>query len=128
MRKYSSGVWEIKTDNESIPSLHHSLLYSWLKVSHCLVIKRVQYEELPSHILILSHIFKSISALKHLGMAALKLFIVVATLLLCASLGAGYNCNRRYQRLVREAATVKAQCPNVAFHDCCQVGQKDVWL
>jgi len=56
-------------------------------------------------------------------MAALKFFIVVAALLLCASLGAGYNCTRRYQRLLREAATVKAQCPTAAFHDCCQVGQ-----
>ena len=55
-------------------------------------------------------------------MAAVKFFIVVAALLLCASLGAGYNCTRRYQRLLREAATVKAQCPNAAFHDCCQVG------
>jgi len=99
-----------------------------LRTAHCLVIKRVQCEELPLHILILSHIFKSISALKNLGMVALKLFIVVAALLLCASLGAGYNCTQRYQRLLREAATVKAQCPNVALHDCCQVGQKDVWL
>jgi len=56
-------------------------------------------------------------------MAALKFFIAVVTLLLCASLGAGYNCTRRYHRLLREAATVKAQCPNAAFHDCCQVGQ-----
>ena len=54
-------------------------------------------------------------------MAALKIFIVAAALLLCPSLGAGYNCTRRYQRLLREAAVVKAQCPNAAFHDCCQV-------
>jgi len=128
MRKYSSGIWDIKTDNESIPSFHHSRLYSWLKVSSLLVIKRVQCEELLLHILILSHIFKSISALNCLGMATLKFFIVVVALLLCASLGAGYNCTRRYQRLLREAATVKAQCPNAALHDCCQVGQKDVWL
>ena len=57
-----------------------------------------------------------------LGMAALKFFTVVVALLLCASLGAGYNCTRRYQRLLREAATVKAQCPNAALRDCCQVG------
>ena len=54
-------------------------------------------------------------------MAALKIFIVAAALLLYPSLGAGYNCTRRYQRLLREAAVVKAQCPNAAFHDCCQV-------
>ena len=55
-------------------------------------------------------------------MAALKIIIVVAALLFCPSLGAGYNCTRRYQRLLKEAAAVKAQCPNAAFHDCCQVG------
>ena len=56
-------------------------------------------------------------------MTALKFIIVVAALLLHPSLGAGYNCTRRYQRLLREAATVKAQCPNSAFRDCCQVGE-----
>ena len=55
-------------------------------------------------------------------MTVFKLLIVAAALLLCPSLGAGYNCTRRYQRLLREAAVVKAQCPNAAFHDCCQVG------
>ena len=55
-------------------------------------------------------------------MTVFKIFIVAAALLLCPSLGAGYNCTRRYQRLLREAAVVKAQCPNAAFHDCCQVG------
>ena len=55
-------------------------------------------------------------------MTVFKIFIVAAALLLCPSLGAGYNCTRRYQRLLREAAAVKAQCPNAAFHDCCQVG------
>ena len=54
-------------------------------------------------------------------MAVYKIFIVVTALLLCPSLGAGYNCTRRYQRLLREAAAVKAQCPHAAFHDCCQV-------
>jgi len=57
-------------------------------------------------------------------MAALKFFIVVAALLPCASLGAGYNCTRRYQRLLKEVTTIKAQCPNAALHDCCQVGQR----
>ena len=56
-------------------------------------------------------------------MAALKFFIVTVVVALLLSLGAGYNCTRRYQRLLREVATVKAQCPNAAFHDCCQVGQ-----
>ena len=55
-------------------------------------------------------------------MAVFNIFSVAAALLLCPSLGAGYNCTRRYQRLLREAAVVKAQCPNAAFHDCCQVG------
>ena len=55
-------------------------------------------------------------------MAVFKIFIVVTALLFCPSLGAGYNCTRRYQRLLKEAAVVKAQCPNAAFHDCCQVG------
>ena len=55
-------------------------------------------------------------------MTALKIFIVVAALLFCPSPGAGNNCTRRYQRLLREVAVVKAQCPNAAFHDCCQVG------
>ena len=55
-------------------------------------------------------------------MTALKIFMVAAALLFCPSLGAGYNCTRRYQRLLREAAAVKAQCPNAAIHDCCQVG------
>ena len=54
-------------------------------------------------------------------MTVFKIFIVATALLLCPSLGAGYNCTRRYQRLLREAAVVKAQCPNAAFHDCCQV-------
>ena len=54
-------------------------------------------------------------------MTVFKFFIVAAALLLCPSLGAGYNCTRRYQRLLKEAAVVKAQCPNAAFHDCCQV-------
>ena len=54
-------------------------------------------------------------------MTVFKIFIVVTVLLLCSSLGAGYNCTRRYQRLLREAGVVKAQCPNAAFHDCCQV-------
>ena len=54
-------------------------------------------------------------------MTVLKIFIVVVALLFCPSLGAGYNCTRRYQRLLREVAVVKAQCPNAAFHDCCQV-------
>ena len=55
-------------------------------------------------------------------MTSFKVFTVVTALLLCPSLGAGYKCTRRYQRLLREAAVVKAQCPNAAFHDCCQVG------
>ena len=55
-------------------------------------------------------------------MTVFKIFIVATALLLCPSLGAGQNCTRRYQRLLREAAVVKAQCPNAAFHDCCQVG------
>ena len=55
-------------------------------------------------------------------MTVFKIFIVVAALLFCPSPGAGYNCTRRYQRLLREVAVVKAQCPNAAFHDCCQVG------
>ena len=55
-------------------------------------------------------------------MTVFKIFIVVAVLLFCPSLGAGYNCTRRYQRLLREAAVVKAQYPNAAFHDCCQIG------
>ena len=55
-------------------------------------------------------------------MIVFKVLIVATVLLLCPSLGAGYNCTRRYQRLLREAAVVKAQCPNAAFHDCCQVG------
>ena len=55
-------------------------------------------------------------------MTVFKIFIVATALLLCPSLGAGYNCTRRYQRLLKEAAVVKAQCPNAAFHDCCQVG------
>ena len=54
-------------------------------------------------------------------MTVFKIFIVVAALLFCPSLGAGYNCTRRYQRLLREAAVVKAHCPHAAFHDCCQV-------
>ena len=54
-------------------------------------------------------------------MAALKIIIVVAALLFCPSLGAEYNCTRRYQRLLKEAAAVKAQCPNAALHDCCQI-------
>ena len=54
-------------------------------------------------------------------MTVFKIFIVAAALLLCPSLGTGYNCTRRYQRLQREVAVVKVQCPN-AFHDCCQVG------
>ena len=56
-------------------------------------------------------------------MTALKFIIVAAALLLHPSLEAGYNCARRYQRLLRETATVKAQCPNAGLHDCCQVGQ-----
>ena len=56
-------------------------------------------------------------------MIALELFIVVAALLLHSSLGAGYNCTQRYQKLLRETATIKAQCPNAGLHDCCQVGQ-----
>ena len=56
-------------------------------------------------------------------MTVFKIFIVATALLLCPSLGAGYNCTRRYQRLLREAAVVKAQCPNAAFHDCCQVSE-----
>ena len=55
-------------------------------------------------------------------MTVFKFFIVAAALLLCPSLGAGQNCTRMYQRLLREAAVVKAHCPNAAFHDCCQVG------
>ena len=124
MRKYSSGVWDFKqTMKVYLHFITHFYIHG-LRSAHCLVIKRVQCEELPLHILILSYIFKSISALKCLGMATLKFFILVAALLLCASLGAGYNCTRRYQRLLREAATVKAQCPNAALHDCCQVGQR----
>jgi len=54
-------------------------------------------------------------------MTVFKIFIVVATLLLCPFLGAAYNCTRRYQRLQREVEEVKAQCPNGALRDCCQV-------
>ena len=125
MRKYSSGVWDFKqTMKVYLHFITHFYIHGLRSAAHCLVIKGVQCEELPLHILIVSHIFKSISALKCLGMAALKFFILVVALLLCASLGAGYNCTRRYQRLLREAATVKAQCPNAALHDCCQVGQR----
>ena len=54
-------------------------------------------------------------------MTVFKIFIVAVALLLCSSLGAEYNCTRRYQRLLRDAGMVKAQCPNAAFRDCCQV-------
>ena len=52
-------------------------------------------------------------------MTVFKIFIGAAALLLCPSLVAG---SRRYQRLLREAAVVKAQCPNGACRDCCEVG------
>ena len=54
-------------------------------------------------------------------MTVFKIFIVAAALLFCPSLGVGNNCTRRYQRLLGEAAVVKAQCPHAALHDCCQV-------
>ena len=54
-------------------------------------------------------------------MTALKIFLVVAALHFCPSLGAKYNCTQKYQKLLREAGVVKAQCPNAALHDCCQV-------
>ena len=54
-------------------------------------------------------------------MTVFKIFLVAAALLLCPSLGAEYNCTRRYQMLLRDAGIVKAQCPNAAFRDCCQV-------
>ena len=55
-------------------------------------------------------------------MTVFKIFIVAAVLLFCPSLGAGNNCTQKYQKLLKEASVVKAQCPNAAFHDCCQVG------
>ena len=55
-------------------------------------------------------------------LTALKIFLVVAALHFCPSLGAKYNCTQKYQKLLREAGVVKAQCPNAALHDCCQVG------
>ena len=41
-------------------------------------------------------------------MIVFKVLIVATALLLCPSLGAGYNCTRRYQRLLREVTVVNS--------------------